>query len=178
MPHSSPEEVGQELSALAFGIVEQNWLEKHVAKVIDLQTIEHLDAVEWELTYLVLFAIIKGCGAFASADPDRTTNVLKAFHIALLSHIASQAGQDIADAHKKNLPTRYRLYEDTIRGEDSKGPHKLLGEAAALQILGKPLEDPQTADNFRETIKVIFTEVKDAAIKVMQASTDSFSQGR
>lgn len=171
MPHTSPEEVGQELSALAFGIVEQNWLEKYVAKVIDLKTIEHLDAAEWELTYLILFAITKGCSAFASADAERTTNILKAFHVALLSHIGSQAGQEIVDAHKKNLPARYRLYEDTIKGEDSKGAHRLLGEAAALQILAKPIEDPPTADNFRETIKVIFTEVKEAATKVMRAGS-------
>ena len=170
MSHSSPEEIGQELSALAFGIIEQNWLETHVGKVLDLARIENLDAAEWELTYLVLFAITKGCGAFGSADPVKTTHALKAFHVAVFSQIASQAGQDIADGHKKNLPTRYRLYEDTVRGEDNKGPHTLLGQAAALQILGKPLEDPQIADNFRETIKVIFTEVKDAAMKVMRAS--------
>ena len=30
MPQASPEEVGRELSDLAFGIVEQNWLEQHI----------------------------------------------------------------------------------------------------------------------------------------------------
>ena len=172
MSPSSPEEVGRELSDLAFGIVEQNWLDQHVGKVVGLKTINHLDAAEWELTYFILFAITKGCGTFAAADPERTTKVLKAFHGSLLAHIASQAGQDIAEAHKKNLPARYRLYEEAIKGEDSSGPYKLLGEAAAIQILGTSIEDPHKADNFRETIKVIFTEVIDAARKVMGASLE------
>jgi hypothetical protein len=163
-----PEEVGRELSDLAFGIVEQNWLEQHVGKVVDLKSIGHLDAAEWELTYLILFAITKGC---ASAQRDWTTQVLKAFHSAVLAVIASQAGQDIADGHKTNLPARYRLYEDALKGEEASGPHKLLAEAAAIQILGRSIEDPHTAENFRETIKVIFTEVKEAAMKVMRART-------
>ena len=169
MPQASPEEVGRELSDLAFGIVEQNWLEQHVGKAVDLKGLDpdHLNAAEWELTYLILFAITKGCGTFSETDPARTTAVLKAFHNTLLRHIADQAGQEIADGHQKNLPARYRLYAEAIKGEDKNGSYRLLGEAAAIQILGRPVEDPHLADNFRETIKVIFGEVRDAATKVM-----------
>ena len=173
MPQASPEEVGQELSDLAFGVVEQNWLEQHIGKVVDLKSLDQLqlNVAEWELTYLILFAITNGCGTFSAADPARTTAILKAFHSTLLSHVADQAGQDVADEHKKNLPARYRLYGQTLEGEDTnkpyKTPFKLLGEAAALQILGKPLADPHDADNFREAIKVIVTEVREAAIKIM-----------
>ena len=173
MPQASPEEVGRELSDLAFGIVEQNWLEHHIGKVVDLNGLDQLqlNVAEWELTYLILFAITNGCGTFSAADPERTTAILKAFHSTLLSHIAEQAGQEAADEHKKNLPARYRLYGQAIEGEDTNKPYKtpfqLLGEAAALQILGKPLTDPHDTDNFRETVKVIFTEVREAAIKVM-----------
>jgi len=39
MPQLPPEEAGQELSDLAFGIVEQHWLEQHIGKVIDLKTL-------------------------------------------------------------------------------------------------------------------------------------------
>jgi hypothetical protein len=171
MPSSSPEEVGRELSDLAFGIVEQNWLEQHVGKAADLKTFDQpqLNAAEWELTYLILFAITTGGGTFSTSDPGRTTAILKAFHTAFLRHIADQTGQDIAEAHEKNLTARYRLYAQAIEGEEKTGPYKLLGEAAAIQILGTPIEDPLTADNFRETIKVIFTEVRAAAIKTMSA---------
>src|SRR5205807_7304648 len=93
---TTPEHLGRELSDLAFGIVEQNWLEQHIGKVIELQTIVQRDAAEWELTYLILFAITHGCGTFASTDPERTTAVLKAFHGLLLRHIAEQAGQEVA----------------------------------------------------------------------------------
>ena len=173
MPQASPEEVGRELSDLAFGIVEQNWLEQHIGKVVDLKALDQLqiNVAEWELTYLILFAITSGCGTFSAADSARTTAILKAFHSTLFSHIAEQAGQEVADEHKKNLPARYRLYGPAIEGEDTNKPYKtsyqLLGEAAALQIAGKPLPDPHDADNFRETIKVIFTEVREAAIKIM-----------
>jgi hypothetical protein len=173
MPQASPEEVGRELSDLAFGIVEQNWLEQHIGKVINLKALDQLqlNVAEWELTYLILFAITRGCGTFSTADAQRTTAILKAFHSTLFSHIAEQAGQEVADEHKKNLPARYRLYGPAIEGEDTnkpyKTPYRLLGEAAALQILGNPITDPHDADNFRETIKVIFTEVQEAAIKVM-----------
>jgi hypothetical protein len=171
MPSSSPEEVGRELSDLAFGIVEQNWLEQHVGKAADLKTFDQpqLNAAEWELTYLILFAITTGGGTSSTSDPGRTTAILKAFHTAFLRHIADQTGQDIAEAHEKNLTARYRLYAQAIEGEEKTGPYKLLGEAAAIQILGTPIEDPLTADNFRETIKVIFTEVRAAAIKTMSA---------
>ena len=168
MSRSSAEEVGRELADLAFGIVEQNWLDQHVAKAITPETIASRDEAEWELTYLILFAITLGCGAFAGADPEWTTAVLKHFHRSLLGQIAEQAGQDIASAHEKNLPSRYRLYADATKGEDDKGPHRLLGEAAAIQILGKPIEDRHAADNFRETMKVILTEVREAAIRVMR----------
>ena len=167
MPQLPSEEAGQELSDLAFGIVEQHWLEQHIGKVIDLKTLENQDAAEWELTYLILFAITHGCGSFSTLDPHRTTAILKSFHSVLLRSIADQAGQEIAEVHQKNLPPRYRLYGEAVAGEEQKSSYKLLGEAAAIQILGKPLEDPQTADNFRETIKVIFTEVREAAIKTM-----------
>jgi hypothetical protein len=170
MPMSSPEEVGRELSDLAFGIVEQHWLEQHVGKVIDLKTLDHPDAAEWELTYLIFFAITHGCGISAGADAEHRTAVLKAFHRILLRHIADQAGQEIADAHQKNLPERYRLYREAILGEGKNSPYRLLGEAAAIQILGKAITDPHTADNFRETMRVIFTEVQDAAMKVMQSA--------
>jgi hypothetical protein len=130
------------------------------------------NAAEWELTYLILFAITSGCGTNSATDRDRTTAALKAFHAAFLKQIAGQVGQDIADAHEKNLVPRYRLYGQTIEGENTTHPYKTqykrLGEAAAIQILGKPIEDPQTADIFRETIKVIFTEVREAAIKVIR----------
>jgi len=173
MPQASPEEVGRELSDLAFGIVEQNWLEQHIGKVVDVKALDQLqiNVAEWELTYLILFAITSGCGTFSATDSARTTAILKAFHSTLFSHIAEQAGQEVADEHKKNLPARYRLYGPAIEGEDTnkpyKTPYRLLGEAAALQIAGKPLPDPHDADNFRETIKVIFTEVREAAIKIM-----------
>jgi hypothetical protein len=170
MTQAPPEEVGRELSDLAFGIVAQNWLEMHVGKAVDLKGLppEQLNAAEWELTYLILFAITKGCGTFAGTDPERTTAVLKAFHSTLLRHIADQAGQDIADGHQKNLPSRYRLYGEAVKDEGKDGPHRVLGEAAAIQLLGRPIEDPHLADNFRETIKVIFMEVRDAAAKVMR----------
>jgi hypothetical protein len=173
VPRASPEEVGRELSDLAFGIIEQNWLEQHIGKIVDLKSLDQLqlNVTEWELTYLILFAITSGCGSSSAADPERTTAVLKAFHATLLAHIVEQAGQEVADEHKKNLPARYRLYGQAIAGEDTnkpyKTPYRLLGEAAALQILGKPLTDTHDADNFRETIKVIFTEVREAAIKIM-----------
>jgi hypothetical protein len=167
MPDPSPEQVGRELSDLAFGIIEQNWLEQHIGKVIDLKAIENLDAAEWELTYFILFAITQGCATFASTNPERTTAALKAFHGILLRHIADQAGQEIADAHQQNLPARYRLYGDAVKGEEKNGPSTLLGQAAAIQILGKSIEDAQTADNFRETMKVIFSEVSDSALRTM-----------
>ena len=94
--------------------------------------------------------------------------ILKAFHRVVLQHIADQAGPEIAGAHQNNLPARYRLYNDTVRGEDKNGSYRLLGEAAALQILGKGIEDAQTSDNFRETMKVIFLEVRETAIKTVQ----------
>jgi len=184
MPQASPEEVGRELSDLAFGIVEQNWLEQHIGKVVDLKALDQLqlNVVEWELTYLILFAITNGCGTFSAAGSDRTTAILKAFHSTLLSHIADQAGHEVADEHKKNLPARYRLYGQAIAGEDTNKPYKtayrLLGEAAALQILGKPLTDPHDADNFRETIKVVFTEVREAAIKVMSFQQTQAIEGK
>jgi len=169
MPQASPEEVGRELSDLAFGIVDQNWLEQHVGKAVDLKglTQDQINAAEWELTYLILFAITNGCGTFSATAPERTTALLKAFHTTLLGHIAEQAGQDIADAHEKNLPARYRLYAQTVEGEDKTSAYRRLGEAAAIQLLGGPIEDRLTFDNFRETIKVIFMEVRDAAIKVL-----------
>jgi hypothetical protein len=168
MSLSSPEDIGRELSDLAFGIIEQNWLELHLGKVLDLKSLPNLDAAEWELTYLIFFAITNGCAAVAPTDSERATAILKSFHAILLRQIADQAGQDITDAHRKNLPARYRLYGDAIKGETKNGPYTLLGQAAALQILGDPIEDPARADLFRETIKVIFTEVRDAAIKVVQ----------
>jgi hypothetical protein len=168
MSDVSPEQVGRELSDLAFGIIEQNWLQEHIGKVIDLKTVQDLDAAEWELTYLILFAITNGCGTAATKDPTRTTAVLKAFHRVVLQHIADQAGSEIAGAHQNNLPARYRLYNDSVRGEEKNSPYRLLGDAAAIQILGKGIEDSQTSDNFRETMKVIFLEVRDAAIKTMQ----------
>jgi hypothetical protein len=167
MPGDSPEQIGRELSDLAFGIIEQNWLEQHIGKVIDLKTIENLDVAEWELTYFILFAITQGCRTLAAAAPERTTAALKAFHGILLRQIAEQAGRDIADAHQQNLPARYRLYGDAVRGEEKNGRYALLGEAAALQILGKSLEDSQTADNFRETMKVIFSEVSGSALRTV-----------
>ena len=168
MTETTPEHLGRELSDLAFGIVEQNWLEQHIGKAIDLKTIDQRDAAEWELTYFILFAITHGCGTFASTDPGHTTAVLKAFHGILLRHIAEQAGQEVADAHQQNLPARYRLYGDAVKGEEANGQYQLLGEAAAIQILGKAIEDPHAADNFRETMKVIFSEVRGAAIRIMQ----------
>jgi len=174
MPIAAPEELGRELSDLAFGIIEQNWLAEHIGKAVDVKSLDPMqaNAAEWELTYLILFAVTSGCGTFSATDRDRTTAVLKAFHAAFLKQIAGQVGQDIADAHEKNLVPRYRLYGQTLEGEDTAYPYKTsykrLGEATALQILGKPVEDAQTADIFRETIKVIFTEVREAAIKVMR----------
>jgi hypothetical protein len=173
MPQATPEEVGQELSDLAFGIIEQNWLDLHVGKAVDIKSFDEptRNEAEWELTYLILFAITKGAGTFSIADPVRTTAILKAFHATVLAQIAEKTGREIADEHQKNLVPRYKLYGQTIEGEDTQKPYKTsykrLGEAAALQILGHPIEDPQTADLFRETIKVIFTEVREAAIKVM-----------
>jgi len=184
MPQASPEEVGRELSDLAFGVVEQNWLAQHIGKVVDLKGLDQLqlNVAEWELTYLILFAITDGCGTFSAADPARTTAILKAFHATLLSHIVEQAGREVADEHKKNLPARYRLYGQAIEGEDTnkpyKTPYRLLGEAAALQILGKPLTDPHDADNFRESIKVIFTEMREAAIKVMSFQQTQAIEGK
>ena len=174
MPIAAPEELGRELSDLAFGIIEQDWLKEHIGKAVDVKSLDPMqaNAAEWELTYLILFAITNGCGTFSATDRDRTTAALKAFHAAFLKQIAEQVGQDITDAHEKNLVPRYRLYGQTIEGEDTthpyKTPYKRLGEAAAIQILGKPIEDSQAADIFRETIKVIFTEVREAAIKVMR----------
>ena len=170
MTQAPPEEIGRELSDLAFGIIEQNWLEIHVGKVVDLKDLppEQLNAAEWELTYLILFAITKGCGSFSGTDPERTTAVLKTFHSTLLRHIADQAGQDIADGHQNNLPSRYRLYGEAIKDEAMDGPYRVLGEAAAIQLLGRPIEAPPLADNFRETIRVIFSEVRSAATKVMR----------
>ena len=173
MPQATPEEVGQELSDLAFGIIEQNWLDLHIGKAVDIKSFDEpkRNEAEWELTYLILFAITKGCGTFSIADPVRTTAILKAFHSTVLAQITEKAGREIADEHQKNLVPRYKLYGQTIEGEDTQKPYTTpytrLGEAAALQILGHPIEDPQTADLFRETIKVIFTEVREAAIKVM-----------
>jgi hypothetical protein len=168
MSDVSPEQVGRELSDLAFGIIEQNWLQEHIGKVIDLKTVQDLDAAEWELTYFILFAITNGCGTVAAKDPMRTTAVLKAFHQVVLQHIADQAGPEIAGAHQNNLPARYRLYNDAVRGEQKNSPYRVLGEAAAIQILGKDIEDSQTSDNFRETMKVIFLEVRATAIKTVQ----------
>jgi len=168
MSDVSPEQVGRDLSDLAFGIIEANWLQEHIGKVIDLKTVQDLDAAEWELTYFILFAITNGCGTVAAQDPARTTAVLKAFHRVVLQHIADQAGPEIAGAHQNNLPARYRLFNDSVQGEDKNGSYRLLGEAAAIQILGKAIDDSQTSDNFRETMKVIFWEVRDAAIKTMQ----------
>lgn len=174
MPFATPEELGRELSDLAFGIIEQNWLAEHIGKAVDVKRLDPMQAntAEWEITYLILFAITNGCGTFSATDRDRTTAALKAFHATFLKQIAGQTGLDIADAHEKNLVPRYRLYGQTVADEDSTHPYKTpyvrLGEAAAIQILGKPIEDSQTADLFRETIKVIFTEVREAAIKVMR----------
>ena len=184
MPQASPEEVGRELSDLAFGIVEQNWLEQYIGKVVNLTALDQLqlNVTEWELTYLILFAITNGCGSFSAVDSARTTAILKEFHSTVLSHIAEQAGQDVADEHKKNLPARYRLYGQTLEGEDTnkpyKTPYRLLGEAAALQILGHPFADPHDADNFRETIKVIFTEVREATIKIMSFQQAQAIEGK
>lgn len=183
MPIAAPDELGRELSDLAFGIIEQNWLREHIGKAVDVKNLDPMqaNAAEWELTYLILFAITSGCGTFAATDRDRTTAALKAFHSMFLKHIAEQVGQDIVDAHEKNLVPRYRLYGQTLEGEDATHPYKTrytrLGEAAAIQILGKPIENPQTADIFRETIKVIFTEVREAAIKVMHYRQVAQAQG-
>jgi hypothetical protein len=173
MPEASPEQIGRELSDLAFGIIEQNWLEQHIGKVIDLKTLDDLDAAEWELTYFILFAITHGCGTFATLNPDSTTAALKAFHSIFLRQIADQAGQGIADGHQQNLPARYRLYGEAVKGEEKNGRYRLLGEAAAIQILGKTIEDSHAADNFRETMKVIFSEVREAALRTMQVSAQS-----
>jgi hypothetical protein len=183
MPIAAPEELGRELSDLAFGIIEQNWLKEHIGKAVDVKSLDPMQAsaAEWELTYLILFAITSGCGTCAADDRDRTTAALKAFHAAFLKQIGEQVGQDIIDAHEKNLVPRYRLYGQTLDGEDTAYPYKTsykrLGEAAAIQILGKPVEEPQAADVFRETIKVIFTEVREAAIKVMRHQPTAHAQG-
>ncbi len=183
MPIAAPEELGRELSDLAFGIIEQNWLKEHIGKAVDVKSLDPMQAsaAEWELTYLILFAITSGCGTCAATDRDRTTAALKAFHASFLKQIGEQVGQDIIDAHEKNLVPRYRLYGQTLDGEDTAYPYKTsykrLGEAAAIQILGKPVEDPQAADVFRETIKVIFTEVREAAIKVMRHQPTAPAQG-
>ena len=174
MPIAAPDELGRELSDLAFGIIEQNWLQEHIGKAVDLTGLDPMQAsaAEWELTYLILFAITSGCGTFSATDRNWTTAVLKAFHTTFLKQIGEQVGQDIIDAHEKNLVPRYRLYGQTIEGENTTSPYttpyKRLGEAAAIQLLGKPIEDSQAADIFRETVKVIFTEVREAAIKVMR----------
>ncbi|TSA05231.1 MAG: hypothetical protein D4R81_00535 [Nitrospiraceae bacterium] len=183
MPLATPEELGEELSELAFGIIEQNWLKEHIGKAVDVKNLDPMqaNAAEWELTYLILFAITSGCGTFSATDRDRTTAALKAFHATFLKQIAEQVGTDIVDAHEKNLVPRYRLYGQTLEGEDTTHPYKTryqrLGEAAAIQILGKPIEDPQAADIFRETIKVIFTEVREAVIKVMRHQQVAPAQG-
>jgi hypothetical protein len=183
MPLAAPEELGRELSELAFGIIEQDWLKEHIGKAVDVKSLDLMqtNAAEWELTYLILFAITSGCGTFSATDRDRTTAALKAFHAVFLKQIVEQAGQDIADAHEKNLVPRYRLYGQTIEGEDATHPYNTpymrLGEAAAIQILGKPIEDPQAADIFRETIKVIFTEVREAAVKVIRHQQVAPAQG-
>src|SRR5881409_3204884 len=136
MPQASPEEVGRELSDLAFGIVEQNWLEQYIGKVVNLKALDQLqlNVTEWELTYLILFAITNGCSTFSAADSERTTVILKAFHSTLLFHIVEQVGQEVVDEHKKNLPTQYQLYEPTIENKDTnkpyKTPYRLLGETA------------------------------------------------
>src|SRR5207245_8836355 len=111
MPHASPEEVGRELSDLAFGIVEQNWLEQYIGKVGNLTALDQLqlNVTEWELTYLILFAITNGCGTFSAADSERTTAILKAFHSTVLSHIEEQAGQEVAAEPQKNLHAQSRL---------------------------------------------------------------------
>jgi hypothetical protein len=183
MPLATPEELGRELSDLAFGIIEQNWLKEHIGKAVDVKSLDPMqaNAAEWELTYLILFAITNGCGTSSASDRERTTAALKAFHAAFLKQIAGQIGQDTANAHEKNLVPRYRLYGQTIEGEDTTMPYKTrytrLGEAAAIQILGRPIEDPQAADIFRETIKVIFTEVREAAIKVLRYPHVAQAQG-
>jgi hypothetical protein len=183
MPLATPEELGEELSELAFDIIEQNWLKAHIGKAVDVKNLDPMqaNAAEWELTYLILFAITSGCGTFSATDRDRTTAALKAFHATFLKQIAEQVGTDIVDAHEKNLVPRYRLYGQTLEGEDTTHPYKTryqrLGEAAAIQILGKPIEDPQTVDMFRETIKVIFTEVREAVIKVMRHQQVAPAQG-
>ncbi len=183
MPLATPEELGEELSELAFDIIEQNWLKAHIGKAVDVKNLDPMqaNAAEWELTYLILFAITSGCGTFSATDRDRTTAALKAFHATFLKQIAEQVGTAIVDAHEKNLVPRYRLYGQTLEGEDTTHPYKTryqrLGEAAAIQILGKPTEDPQTVDMFRETIKVIFTEVREAVIKVMQHQQIAPAQG-
>ncbi len=183
MPLATPEELGEELSELAFDIIEQNWLKAHIGKAVDVKNLDPMqaNAAEWELTYLILFAITSGCGTFSATDRDRTTAALKAFHATFLKQIAEQVGTDIVDAHEKNLVPRYRLYGQTLEGEDTTHPYKTryqrLAEAAAIQILGKPIEDPQAADIFRETIKVIFTEVREAVIKVMRHQQVAQAQG-
>ncbi|TAL09267.1 MAG: hypothetical protein EPO02_10605 [Nitrospirae bacterium] len=179
MPIAAPEELGRELSDLAFGIIEQNWLKEHIGKAVDVTGLDPMqtNAAEWELAYLILFAITNGCGTSPAADRDRTTAALKFFHTAFLQQIAEQAGQDVAGAHEKNLVPRYRLYGQTVEGENAATPYKRLGEAAAIQILGKPIEDPRTADMFRETIKVIFTEVREAAVKVIRQQQVAQTQG-
>src|SRR2546427_392312 len=49
MPQASPEEVGRVLSDLAFGIIEQNWLEQHVGQTVDLKSLDQLrlNLAEW-----------------------------------------------------------------------------------------------------------------------------------
>jgi len=142
MPIAAPDELGRELSDLAFGIIEQNWLAEHIGKAVDVKGLDPMQAsaAEWELTYLILFAITSGCGTCAATDRDRTTAALKAFHSTFLKQIGEQVGQDIANAHEKNLVPRYRLYGQTLEGEDTTHPYKTryqrLGEAAAIQLLG------------------------------------------
>src|SRR2546428_10205468 len=105
MPQASPEEVGGELSGLAFGIVEQNWLEQYIGKVVNLKALDQLqlNVTDPPPPPLILFAITNGCGTLSAADSERTTAILKTFHSTVLSHIAEQAGQEVADEHKKNL---------------------------------------------------------------------------
>src|SRR5438132_13338798 len=118
MPQASLEEVGRELSDLAFGIVEQNWLEQHVGETVDLKSLDQLrlNVAEWEFTYLILFAITNGCGTFAAVDSARTTAILKAFHSTVLSHIEEQAGQHGAKENKQNQHNRFWLASTTPAG--------------------------------------------------------------
>ena len=107
---------------MAFGIIEQNWLQEHIGKVIDLKTVPDLDAAEWELTYFILFAITNGCGTAAAKDPMRTTAVLKAFHRVVLQHIADQAGPR-SRAHIKIIFQRATGYITTPSAGKTKTAH-------------------------------------------------------